>query len=207
MLGRGGVWASAPAIGGNKYVRSTRFAIINSGTSGSLALPSNSTVVLDDFGGTVDAVVTQVSGGKPTKLPALTAAGAVVATTFDASGNWAFTGTPSAYPVAIVYRVQQLLGNFDSTSSDIWGDAENQGASLAAGVYSMASGTDTFSVTYAAAIAAAIPPNITFVNSVDGSPIFLQGMITAFSTTGFTVKTNALTDSSNYKMVYDVKVA
>jgi hypothetical protein len=107
---------------GEKYVRTTRFEVIGSGTSGTVTLPADSQVVLDDFGGTVDAIVTQVSGGKPTLSPAQTAGGVVIATTFDSSGNFSFTGTPSSYPVAVVYRVRQFLEDFDSTASDIWGN-------------------------------------------------------------------------------------
>jgi hypothetical protein len=107
---------------GGKYVRTTRFQIISSGTSGTVTLPTNSTVVLDDFGGTVDAVVAQVEGGYPTTISAKTSGGVVIGTTFDSSGNWSFSGTPSSYPVAIVYRVKQTLLNFDSTASNIWGN-------------------------------------------------------------------------------------
>lgn len=126
MLGAG-VWSSKTAVSslvGNKYVRSTRFASIGSGTSGTVTLPSASTVVLDDFGGTVDAVVSTISGGKPTQVAAVTATGTVVSTTFDSSGNYVLSGTPSAYPVAIIYRVQQTLIAFDSASADIWGDTD-----------------------------------------------------------------------------------
>lgn len=205
MLGRGGFWinSSGGATGG-KYVRTTRFASIGSGTSGSVALPSNASVVLNDFGGTVDAVVLQMAGGKPLKAPALTSLGAVVSATFDSSGNYVLSAAPAAYPVAIVYRVQQTLSQFTDTDSDIWGDSEVIQGVLASALYSMGSGTDTFSVVYAAAIAAAIPPVISFINTVDATPIFLQGIIIAHSTTGFTVLTNAPTDSSNYKMAYAV---
>lgn len=128
MLGRAGTWKQllndiATTLGA-KNVRTTRFVSISSGTSGTVTLPSNSTVILDDFGGTVDAVVTQISGGKPNQIPALTSTGAIVATTFDGSGNWAFSGTPVSYPVAIVYRVSQTLTNFDSGAADIWGGTE-----------------------------------------------------------------------------------
>ena len=111
------------AIIGDKYVRTTRFAIISSGTSGTVTIPPNSEVVLDDFGGTVDAVVSQVSGGFPTLISAKSSSGTVIATSFNSAGNWAFTGTPSAYPVAILYRVRQKLLDFDSTASDIWGNS------------------------------------------------------------------------------------
>jgi hypothetical protein len=106
---------------GEKYVRTTRYEIISSGTSGTITLPANSTVVLDDFGGTVDAVVSQVQSSKPSLQPAVDSGSVVVATTFDSSGNWSFSSTPSSYPVAILYRVQQKLEDFDSTSSNIFG--------------------------------------------------------------------------------------
>lgn len=129
MLGRGGVWTAKvtalinAAVGG-KNVRTTRFVSIGSSTSGTIALPSNASIVLDDFGGTVDAVVTTISGGKPTKNAALSATGAVVAATLDSGGNWTFSSAPSAYPVALVYRVQQTLTNFTSSDADIWGEVD-----------------------------------------------------------------------------------
>jgi hypothetical protein len=105
---------------GDKYVRTTRFQIISSGTSGTVTLPPNSEVVLDDFGGTVDAVIATVQGGYPTTIPAKTGT-AVVATTFNSLGNWVLSSTPDAYPVAIIYRVRQKLLNFDSAATNIWG--------------------------------------------------------------------------------------
>jgi hypothetical protein len=108
---------------GAKYVRTTRFEIINSGTSGTVTLPADAEVILDDFGGTVDAVISQVSGGKPDIQSAKTSGGAIVATSFDTDGNWSFTGTPAAYPVAILYRVRQTLEDFDSDAANIWGNS------------------------------------------------------------------------------------
>lgn len=140
MLGRAGSWVGSGGSAGGKYVRTTRFVSIGSSTSGTVTLPSGSQVVLDDFGGTVDAVVLQISGGKPLKVPALDALGSVIAATFDASGNWTFTGTPVAYPVALVYRVQQTLTNFDSTSADIWGESEVFGAATAIITYNFDGG-------------------------------------------------------------------
>jgi len=113
-------YTTAVALG-DKYVRTTRFATIGAGTSGTVALPSNSTIVLDDFGGTTDAVVTGLSGGRPTASHVFTAAGAIVSTTFDLVGNYALSGAPNAYPVALVYRVRQKLSDFDSLSTDIIG--------------------------------------------------------------------------------------
>lgn len=118
---------------GDIYVRTTRFAIISSTTSGSVTLPPNSEVVLDDFGGTVDAVVSQVASGKPSLVPAVTATDEVIATSFTSDGAWVFSGTPSSYPVAIIYRVRQRFFQFDSTSSDIFGIPTVIGSSGAPG--------------------------------------------------------------------------
>lgn len=112
------------------YVRSTRFASV-SATSGQVSLPTQATVVLDDFGGTVDAVVGTISGGRPTTTPATTAGGVIITTSFDSSGNYVLSGTPSSYPVAIIYRVKQTLINYDSTANDLMGEVDiEHGATL-----------------------------------------------------------------------------
>jgi hypothetical protein len=125
------------ALIGGKNVRTTRFISISSGTTGTVTLPTASTVILDDFGGTVDAVVTTISGGRPTFQAAQTSAGVIVSATFDSSGNYVLSGTPSAYPVALVYRIYQALDDFDSTSSDIIGDYDvEDGVTVGSPVFS-----------------------------------------------------------------------
>lgn len=104
-----------------KNVRSTRFISVGSGTTGTVSLPASSSVVLDDFGGTVDAIITGESGGRPNFSAAVSAGGTVIATTFNSSGDYVLSGTPSSYPVDLIYRVSQALKNFDSTSTDIIG--------------------------------------------------------------------------------------
>lgn len=102
----------------DKYVRTTRFELVSSGTSGTVTLPENSTIVLDDFGGATDAVVSKVSASRPTFEQAITSGGDVVATTFDANGAYTLTDAPSAYPVAIIYRVQQKLSQLTADASN-----------------------------------------------------------------------------------------
>jgi hypothetical protein len=104
----------------NSYVRSSRFASVST-VSGAVTLPPGAIVVLDDFGGTVDAVVSALEGGRPTYAPVYDTAGAAVSTSFDASGNYVLSGTPAATPVGIVYRVRQKQSDFDSTASNILG--------------------------------------------------------------------------------------
>lgn len=126
----------------NKYVRSTRFEIISSGTSGAVTLPTGSTVVLDDFGGTVDAIMAQVTSGRPIFENVRDAGSVIITTTFDASGNYVLSGAPSSYPVAIVYRVRQTLLNFNGTDSNIIGEYNiENGVDLHASTH-LPSGTD-----------------------------------------------------------------
>lgn len=113
---------------GENYVRTTRFAIVSSGTSGTVTIPGDAEVIEDDFGGLTDAVVSGVSSGKPSFISALTAGAVVVGTSFDTSGNYVLTGTPASYPVAIIYRVRTKLRDFDSQSSDIIGIPTNIGS-------------------------------------------------------------------------------
>lgn len=110
------------SLPGGAYVRSTRFTEISSGTSGTITLPAASTVVLDDFGGTTDAIITGMEGGKPTYEAVLDGSGNVVATTFDSSGTYVLSSTPVTYPVALVYRVRQTYFDFNGDDPDIIGD-------------------------------------------------------------------------------------
>lgn len=106
---------------GDKDVRSTRFEAISSGTTGSVTLSPDQTVILDDFGGTIDAIITTIAGGRPTTSPAQDISGTIIATTFNAGGGYTLTGTPSSYPVAIMYRVRQKLSTYLDTDTNVVG--------------------------------------------------------------------------------------
>lgn len=102
-------------------IRTTRFVSVPSGTSGTVTLPPLSTVVLNDLGGATDAVVSTETSGKPNYVQAVDGSSVAITATFDSSGNYTLSGTPSAYPVSLIYRIEQQLKNFDYTSSDIVG--------------------------------------------------------------------------------------
>lgn len=108
---------------GDIYVRSTRFITISAGTSGTITLPAEQAIILDDFGGTVDAIVTTISGGRPTDIPARNAANTIIAATLDINGNWTITDTPSSYPIALIYRVRQQFDTYIDTDSNMVGSA------------------------------------------------------------------------------------
>ena len=81
------------------------------GSSGTITKPTGSTIMLDQFYGGIDAFVSTISGGKPTGEFPQTAGGVVVdVTSFDASGNFVLSGTPSAYPCALIYTIKIKIG-------------------------------------------------------------------------------------------------
>lgn len=162
---------------GDKYVRTTRFASIGAGTSGTVTLPANSTVVLDDFGGGVDAVITTISAGRPTFSHAFTAAGDLVTTSFDAGGNYTLSGAPSAYPVALVYRVRQKLSEFDSTSSDIIGDYDVEGINSVQGSVNQVYINGSTTPQYGNAVFS-LPQAIATTSAVSFGSVFASGSAT-----------------------------
>ena len=109
LAGGGGVPASVIdriVILEDNEIKVAYFAEISSGTSGTVAIPTGATILLDQLPGALDAIVSTMSGasGQPTGATPLTAGGvAVSVSSFDASGNYTLSGTPSAYPVALIY--------------------------------------------------------------------------------------------------------
>lgn len=79
------------------------FATI-SATTGTITKPTNSTILLDQFYSGGDAIVETLSNGQPTGQSPLTAGGSVVSvSSFDTSGNYVLSGTPTSFDVALVY--------------------------------------------------------------------------------------------------------
>ena len=102
----------------DKYVKALWYAEIGSGTSGTITPPTNGTIVLNEWGNDVDAVTsTIVTGKKPDFVSAKTSAGAIVTATLGSNGAWTISGSPSAYPIAIVYVYEIKLINFDRAYS------------------------------------------------------------------------------------------
>lgn len=81
------------------------------------------------------------------------------------------------------------------------------GAAVAAAVVPILSGVSIITVTYSSTLAAIGVPVFSIINTVDSTPIFLQGIITFFSTHGFILTLNAPTDTANYSVSYIVAAA
>ena len=72
--------------------------------SGTITKPTGSTIILDGFMSGVDALVETIVNGQPSGFSPVTAGGAyVTVSSFDTSGNYTLSGTPSATPVALLY--------------------------------------------------------------------------------------------------------
>ena len=74
----------------------------------------------------------------------------------------------------------------------------------ASGSVNISSGSSSVSVSYTKP--GSYNPVWSILNTADTSPIFLQGTITAESTSGFTVTFSAPTDSANYYLNYSASV-
>ena len=90
--------------GGSNYVFATYWQTTSS-ASGTVTLKPGSAVKLDAFQDLEDALVSATSGGLPTFSAAVNGSGTRISCTFDSSGNYILSDTPSSYPVAIVWRV------------------------------------------------------------------------------------------------------
>ena len=83
---------------------------INNST-GTITKPANTVIFLNDFPQGYDAVVETIVNGEPTGQIAKTSGGTpITVTSFDTSGNYTLSGTPSSFPVALLYilRVKAL---------------------------------------------------------------------------------------------------
>lgn len=90
----------------NNEYKITYFAEINAAT-GTITKPTGSTILLDQLFGGVDAYVSTITNGQPTGNFPETAGGVLVdVTSFDTSGNFVLSGTPSAYPCALIYIIK-----------------------------------------------------------------------------------------------------
>lgn len=89
----------------NNVYKITYFESVSAAT-GSVTKPVGSTILTDQFAGGVDAYVSTIVNGQPTGIFPVTAGGGVIdVTSFDTAGAYVLSGTPSAYPVAIIYLI------------------------------------------------------------------------------------------------------
>ncbi len=101
----------------NNEYKITYFAEI-SAASGTITKPTGSTILLDQFAGGVDAYVSTITNGQPTGDFPETAGGVLVdVTSFDTSGNFVLSGTPSAYPCALIYILKISAADYQNLTT------------------------------------------------------------------------------------------
>jgi hypothetical protein len=113
---------------------------VSSGTTGSVTIPTGSAIVAAQYGSANGIAVTTDASGRPTDNAAKTSGGSVITVTLTTStGAYTLSGTPSAYPIAIVYQVSCLAkdaGNVPVASIIDWtvvhGTMANQNADAVA---------------------------------------------------------------------------
>ncbi len=152
----------------NEY-KVSYYAEINA-ASGTITKPTGSTILLDQLAGGADAYVSTISNGKPTGTFPQTAGGAVVTvSSFDTSGNFTLSGTPSGFPVALIYVLKiAAVGWQNLTTANIL-DLENIQAQPrlygAAGTYLRFNG-----LTADAIVSTLVLPNTSTINRIVYSP-------------------------------------
>jgi hypothetical protein len=95
------------------------FELISSGTSGTITKPTDSTILLNRYELAGDCLVVEAdSSNRPIDDNAKESDGTLITSTLDASGNYSLSGTPSAYPVCIIYQVSITRVNRGNISTD-----------------------------------------------------------------------------------------
>ena len=127
--------------------------------------------------------------------------------TMNAIFSFVGVSSSSAYNVLPTWPTN----NFGTSTDTLFSRVEAIDAAFAASgsrafranKVALASGVTSATGAFSAAFATSgYIPEFSFSNTVDSSPIFLQGMITYLAATGFVVTLNAPTDSVNYVMNY-----
>ena len=119
----------------DKYFRVPWYVEVASGTTGTITPPTGGTIVLNQWSGSVSAKSSTITVSEmPTGIPAKTAAGADITVTLSVTGAWALSGTPSSYPIAILYYYDVKLFNFNRAYSLSTGVTQNNLTLLAGSI-------------------------------------------------------------------------
>ena len=98
----GGLVTDVNTLKNNEY-KILYFQTISTAT-GTVTAPTGATILLDQFYSGGDAIVETLVNGQPSGQSPVTAGGAIISvSSFDTSGNYVLSGTPSSFDVALVY--------------------------------------------------------------------------------------------------------
>lgn len=151
--------------------------------SGTITKPTGSTILLNQIAGGADALLCTINSG-PTGDAVKTSGNTIVdVATFNSSGDFTLTGTPSAYPVALIYWISIPLSSYSNLDVDnIIEENIKNGYDVEAGFY-------TPSLTNVANLDALTSTNMHYLRI--GSQVFMSGTFavdpTATASTSFRI--------------------
>jgi len=104
---------------GNHETLITYYEVVGGASSpNTVNVPAEGTIVLDKFGSSKDAILSEVDGNNnPTWVTPKTTSGTPVTTSLDIAGNYVFSGLPTATNVSIIYVFK--IKNFCRGNVDI----------------------------------------------------------------------------------------
>jgi hypothetical protein len=98
----------------NNEYKVAYFASVNA-ASGTITIPTGATILLDQLPNGDDAYVSTILNSQPTgEFPQTAASAVVTVSSFNTSGVYTLSGTPSAFPVAIIYLLKISAANYSN---------------------------------------------------------------------------------------------
>jgi hypothetical protein len=88
------------------------------GTSGTITKPTGSTILLNQIAGGADALVCKLNSGPTGEAVTDSSLTIVDIATFNSSGDFTLTGTPSDYPIALIYWIKIPLSSYGNLDTD-----------------------------------------------------------------------------------------
>ena len=186
----------------NNEYKITYFESVSAAT-GTITKPAQSTILLDQFFSGIDAYVSTIVNGQPTGILPQTSGGSPVdVSSFDALGNYTLTGTPSAFPVAIIYILKIKSIYYSNLNINNILDLEDFNTGSGGGI----SGLNTNELVYGnsatsiASLPVATYPSLTELSYVKGVTSAIQTQIDSKSEKSILLFSSALNpaDSSDY---------
>ena len=195
-----GLTSRVSTLENNEY-KITYFESVSAAT-GTITNPAQSTILLDQFFSGIDAYVSTIVNGQPTGiLPQTSGSTPVDVSSFDALGNYTLTGTPSAFPVAIIYILKIKSIYYSNLNINNILDLEDFNTGSGGGISGLTTNELVYgnSATSIASLAVATYPSLTQLSYVKGVTSAIQ---TQFDNVGEFIQLGGTTfapaDSTTY---------
>jgi hypothetical protein len=204
-----GLTSRVSTLENNEY-KITYFESVSAAT-GTITKPAQSTILLDQFFSGIDAYVSTIVNGQPTGILPQTSGGTPVdVSSFDAVGNYTLTGTPSAFPVAIIYVLKIKSIYYSNLNINNILDLEDFNAGGGGGISGLTTNELVYgnSATSIASLPVATYPSLTELSYVKGVTSAIQTQLAGVGewiNLGGTVLSPA--DSTTYNFGLNVQLA